>query len=264
MFNGAVAVAVHDFNAEAVVGTLAVFEFDLGEHLFVALGFEDGLRDETFVPESQVVRGHGQLTRGEHPSAPFLGCHTQRAEGVANVGCGVGGGQLGFVGVPNRLHAERAEDTRGEQVHERCAGDGLHNAAGDDEVGIGILPLRAGLEVERLFGPGIDNLLGALWFPHGGHQVVFGPVVLVAGSVRENLADGDFVALGEAGNVLANRVVERELALFLKQQNGSRGELLGDGANGIAHLRRGRGSRVETGQTVGVGVGKLAMLDDRN
>ena len=43
---------------------------------------------------------------------------------------------------------------------------------------------------------------------HGGHHVVLGPVVLVAGGVGEDLADGDFVAAGEAGDVLADRVVD--------------------------------------------------------
>jgi hypothetical protein len=48
-----------------------------------------------------------------------------------------------------------------------------------------------------------------------------------------------FVAAREAGNVLADRIVERELAFLLQQQNGGGGELLGDRADGVAHLRRG-------------------------
>ena len=49
---------------------------------------------------------------------------------------------------------------------------------------------------------------------HGGHDVVLGPVVLIAGGVGENLADGDLVAAGEAGDVFADGVVEGELALL--------------------------------------------------
>ena len=136
---------------------------------------------------------------------------------------------------------------------------------GDDEVGVRVLPLRSGLEVERLFGPGVENLLRALGVQHGGHHVVLGPVVLVAGGVGEDLADGDLVAAREAGNVFAHRVVERELALFLEEQNGGGGELLGDRPDGVAHLRRGGhgGSGAEPGaRAVGVGVDQLAVLDD--
>jgi len=44
MFNGAVAVAVHDFNAEAGEWyPPGLPSLTLGEHLFVALGFEDGI-----------------------------------------------------------------------------------------------------------------------------------------------------------------------------------------------------------------------------
>ena len=103
---------------------------------------------------------------------------------------------------------------------------------------------------------------------HGRHHVVLGPVVLVAGGVGEDFADGDFVAAGEAGNVFADRVVERELAFFLEQQNGRGGELLGDGADGVAHRRRGgTAGRVAVGRrraAVGMGVDELAVLDDGN
>ena len=118
------------------------------------------------------------------------------------------------------------------------AGDLLDDAAGDDEVGVGVLPLGSGLEVERLFSPGIEDLLGGFGDEHGGHDVVLGPVVLIAGGVGEDLADGDFVAAGEAGDVLADRVVEGELAFCLEEQDGGGGELLGDGADGVAHVRR--------------------------
>jgi hypothetical protein len=57
---------------------------------------------------------------------------------------------------------QRAEDARVRKSMSGCAGDLLHDAAGDDVVGVGVLPLRAGLEVERLFGPGVEDLLGGL------------------------------------------------------------------------------------------------------
>ena len=105
------------------------------------------------------MRGHGQLAGGEHPAAALLGREAQGAEGVAIVGRGVGLGELGLVGVPDGGHAEGAEDALGEEVEERLAGDDFDDAAGDDVVGVGVLPLRAGLEVEGLFGPGVEDLL---------------------------------------------------------------------------------------------------------
>ena len=97
------------------------------------------------------------------------------------------------------------------------ASDFFKDAAGDDEVGVGVLPLGAGVEVEGLFGPGVEDLLGGGGAAHGGHDVVLGPVVLVAGGVREDLADGDLVAAGEAGDVLADRVVDGDFFLVLEQ-----------------------------------------------
>jgi len=82
--------------------------------------------------------------------------------------------------------------------------------------------------------------------------------------VGEDLADGDFVAAGEAGDVLADRVVEGELAFCLEEQDGGGGELLGDGAEWSNASEAWRGRRVswggEAGAAVGVGVDELAAL----
>ena len=142
------------------------------------------------------------------------------------------------------------------------AADFFDDGAGDDEVGVGVLPLGSGLEVERLFGPGVEDLLRGLGAKHRGHYVVFGPVVLIAGGVGENLADGDFVAARESGNILAYGVIDAELALFLEQKDGGRGELLGDGTDGVAHVWRCRRRGGESGLAVGMRVDELATLDD--
>ena len=105
------------------------------------------------------MRGHGEFAGGEHPAAAFFGCKAQRAERVADVGSGVGLGEFFFVGVPDALHAERVEDVFAEKIHELLAADFFNDGAGDDVVGVGVLPLRAGIEVERLFGPGVDDVL---------------------------------------------------------------------------------------------------------
>ena len=132
---------------------------------------------------------------------------------MAIVGRGVRLAELGLVGVPDGGHAEGTEDVLGEEIEVGRAGDFFHDGSGDDEVGVGVLPLGAGLEVEWLFGPGVDDLLGGFAGQHGGHDVVLGPVVLIAGGVGEDLADGDFVAAGEAGDVLADGIVEARACL---------------------------------------------------
>ncbi len=77
--------------------------------------------------------------------------------------------------------------------------------------------------------------------------------------------NGHFVAAGQAGDIFAHRIVEREFAFFLKQQDRRRGELLGDGANGVAHLGRGceggGGCCGEASAAVSVRVDQLAALD---
>ena len=152
--------------------------------------------------------GHGELAGGEHPTEAFFGSDAQGTEGMAVIGCGVIGTELGLVRVPGAGHAKRAKNVFGDELEIGFTGNFLKNATGDDEVGVGVLPLGSGLEVERLLGPDVQDLLGGGGAAHGGHDVVFGPVVLIAGGVREDLADGDLVALGEAGDVLADRVVD--------------------------------------------------------
>ena len=202
-------VDVSHTDAEAVVRAFAVFQFYLSEHCFIALGGEDGADEQTLVPEGQIVCGHGEFAGGKHPAEAFFGCDAQGAEGMAVVGRGVVGTELGLVGVPRAGHAQRAENVFGDELEVGFAGNFLNDAAGDDEVGVGVLPLGAGLKVERLFGPGVEDLLGGSGSAHGDHDVVLGPVVLIAGGVGEDLADGDFVAAGEAGDVLTDRVINR-------------------------------------------------------
>jgi hypothetical protein len=94
---------------------------------------------------------------------------------------------------------------------------------------------------------------------------ILGPVVLVAGRVRQDLPYRHFVAAGQAGNILAHRVIELELSLLLQDENRSRGELLGDRADGVAHVRRGKLIGVDMGASVRMGKHELSALhyDDR-
>ena len=171
------------------------------------------------------MRRHGQLAGSKHPANTLLGRHTQWAQRIPNVWRGIYLGEFDGVGIPNRLHAQRPENMLAQEVPVVLAGNDLHDAARDDEIRVRILPLGAGVKVERLLAPGVDDLLRGFGPFHRGHHVVFGPVVLVAGGVRENFADGHLIASREAGNVFADRIVNAQFALFLQKQNRRRREL---------------------------------------
>jgi hypothetical protein len=80
--------------------------------------------------------------------------------------------------------------------------------------------------------------------------------------VGEDLADGDFVAARKAWDILADCVVKVELALFLKQEDGGGGELLGDGADRVAHVGRGGLVGADVRESVSMRVDELAAFDD--
>ena len=53
-----------------------------------------------------------------------------------------------------------------------------------------------------------------------------------------------------------------ELALLLEKEDGGGSELLGDGADGIAHVGRGGLIRADVREAVGMRVDELAAFDD--
>src|SRR3546814_3143483 len=76
---------------------------------------------------------------------------------------------------------------------------------------------------------------------HRGEAVILRPVILEARGVAEKLADRDLIPLRDAGDVSGDRVIERELALILEQQQRGGGELLRDRSDLIGHVgARGR------------------------
>src|SRR5204862_6141834 len=74
-----------DAHTEAVARPGAVRELHLGLLRAIRLRPQQRVLDHPDVPASEVVRGHGQLARGEEPSLPFLRRDARRAEGVAHV-----------------------------------------------------------------------------------------------------------------------------------------------------------------------------------
>ncbi len=96
------------------------------------------------------MSGHGQFAGGEHPAAALLGRGTQRSQRIAIVGGGIGPGGFSSSEFHTDFMSQRTEDVLGEEIHELFAADFFDDEAGDDVVGVGVLPLRAGIEVERL------------------------------------------------------------------------------------------------------------------
>ncbi len=70
---------------------------------------------------------------------------------MALIAGGIGRRQFGGIRVVDVVHAQGQEDTLLQQIDQGHAAHLLHDAACDHVVGVGILPLRAGIEIERLF-----------------------------------------------------------------------------------------------------------------
>ena len=138
----------------------------------------------------------------------------------------------------------------------------MHDERGEDEVCIGVLPLGAGLEVEWLAGELMDDGERVAGELPGGNGVVLGRVVLIAGGVGEEIDDLDVVRAGELGEVFADGVLQGELALLLQDEDGRRGELLGDAADGVGHGGFGGEGRRDAREAEGVGVDDVVVLHD--
>ena len=184
------------------------------------------------------------------------------AQRIFEVSGRIGGRKFVEVGVGDAGHFQRGKDSLAEKLQERHAGNFLDDDSGDNVIGVAVLPLGSRLEVERDLGPAIHDLFGGDRLQHERRHIILRPEVLITGGVREDLANGDLIAVGQTGDVLRDRIVERELALFRQQEDCGCGELLADRADAVAHLRRGRCVRIELSGTVGLDVGDLSILND--
>ena len=117
---------------------------------------------------------------------------------------------------------ERAEDALLEDLVDRLAGDLLDQHAKQHRVGVGVCPALARREERRLAAHEVDQLLGLpLPLRVREERLLEGLLGSVGGNAAGHvgqLAQCGDVAVGQAREVLADRVVERNFALFHQLQ----------------------------------------------
>src|SRR5579872_417994 len=129
------------------------------------------------------------------------------------------------------VHTERCEDAVIEEGAEWLAADLLDDAAEQHEVGIAVEVARAWLEVQSALA--VDAVEKVLWL-NGVAEVDAAQAhdlqhVADAGGVVHQVIERDAVTeVGEGGEVVADVVIGRQLALGREQKNGGAGELLAD------------------------------------
>ncbi len=250
-----------DREAERVVGAFAIFEFDLAGEFVIGLCGKKLAGEEGLIPFGEIGGRHAEFSGSEVPASAFAADGARWAEGIAGISRGVLRARIGET-VVRGGHLERMEEMLAQERDEFLAGDFFEDRSGDDVIGVAVLPFGAGLEIEGLFGPGVEDGLGRGGLGPASDEVVLRGVVFVAGGVGEQFADGDFVRSGEAGNVFGDFIVEGEFAGFLFEEEGGGGELLTDGADGVAGFGGGGLLFGEIAVPEGFGVGEAAVLDD--
>src|SRR6185369_4663442 len=153
VLDDAMSLIVVERDAESVVRALSVLQLYFGLHFLVGGRLENGLIDHGDVPLREVGGSHVEFAGCEHPSLAFQRRDTRRTERVTKIANGVGFGRMRFVDVEHAVHAEGTEDVVGEELQDGFATDLLDDGPGDGEVGVAVLPLGAGIEVERLARP---------------------------------------------------------------------------------------------------------------
>ena len=118
--------------------------------------------------------------------------------------------------------AEGREDFELHVLGVRHAARLLDDHAEEDVAGVVVGPLLAGCEVRRLVANGVDDLCGRHVFAQSRHEARDSGVALDPRRVVEELLDGHVLRVGKVGNVLRQRIGERDLALLheLKDRDG--------------------------------------------
>ena len=163
-----------------------------------------------------------------------------------------------------RVHPQGLEDVLAHEGGEVLAGGALDDDRGQAEGGVVVVPLGAGLVLER--GLALDDVddLGTV-DPVASVEAASGHARQVqelaqAGGMGDEVAYGDGVAeLGQLRDVPADVVVQREQSPLGLQHDGEGGELLG-GRSDVGARVGGEGDAVgEVGHAVGPGEQRLAV-----
>ena len=148
---------------------------------------------------------------------------------------------------------------------ERLAAHALHDNREEEVPGIRVAPLGPRREVERLLVRDRPEAVVVVR-EVGVVEAVDREeprVVPQAARVVEQVTQRDGPAVdGHLGDVLADVVVERELAVLHEEQDGERRELLGDGADVEDRVRADGDVVLEAREAVAAGEGELAGAVD--
>ena len=223
-----VAVGIRNADAEGIIRGRAVDEPGGLDEFHHRTRLQDPSIEQRLVPSRQVARRHSEFARREKPAASLARGRVKRAESKARVAGGVSVAERLRIEVDGAGHAEGMENAVFKERPERPAGHLLEDSPRDDVVGVAVLPLGARVEVQGLLCPAIENLVRRNRREHKRRHVVERVIVLVAGSVRKQLADRNVIGARKPGQVTHYRVVKPESAFLGKQEDRSGEELLAD------------------------------------
>ncbi len=162
------------------------------------------------------------------------------------------------------IHVQRGKDLLLQELQQWLPGHLLDNGRRQNVPGIGVLPVGAGLEVERPAGPLIENGFDRSGMQHlRGHKILR-PEITQSRSVGQHLAHGHFGRIAQVGKPLSRRVVEGQFTLLDQQQHGRRGELFRHRVDGVTRGGCGGGRGCESCLAVGMRVGNYAILYHRD
>ena len=232
-----------DEDPERIVGIGTVLEHHRRRQCVVPGRRQDSAVDEADVPLSEIARRHREFARREQPPGRHDGRRAERPEGMTVVADRIGLTQTPHVHVRDAVHAEWREHPRLQELDQRHPRDLLDDPPRDHVVGVAVLPLGPRIEIQRLLRPRVEDLLSRRRHHHVRHYVVLRPVILVAGRMRQDLADRHLVPASQPRDVARDGITEGEFPLLRQQHDRGRRELLAHRPDGISHVGLGSHGR---------------------
>ncbi|MEI9893147.1 MAG: hypothetical protein WDN28_04360 [Chthoniobacter sp.] len=116
--------------------------------------------------------------------------------------------------------------------------------------GVAVLEVRPGLEVRRVLCHRGDQVRGRDRLRHPGEKIRPVGVAVQAGSVREQMPQGNLRRIRHRGKIFRQRIADGQFALLGQIQDRGGGELLRHRADAEFRLRRDRRLLVHIGQSI--------------